>query len=189
MKCKIKVSVAACRKWWARYPIRRWWKVVKAHVRSWSRRWRSWRRSLDPELVELDAYRAMKKIDAKLQEWPHAIPLLEAGLRASKATGQEDRWYSYAVRLRDYEQPDLGMKPAQTIPEDARQFVYNERMEEHYRIAFAMIRRTHYVSTAYFQRMFGWGYGHCAAIVDLLELRGVVGPHNGLGPREIKIAV
>lgn len=48
---------------------------------------RSWWRGLWPELVELDTYRELKRVDAKLKEWPNAIPLMEAGLSDLSAIG------------------------------------------------------------------------------------------------------
>lgn len=41
------------------------------------------------------------------------------------------------------------------------------------------------VSTSYLQRRFGIGYSRAAFLIDLLEERGVIGPHNGAKPRVV----
>lgn len=106
--------------------ISQWLMIATEWIRRRYWLWQDWRRKRNPELVELDAYRILKRVDRMLKEWPHAIPLLEAGLKAAKITGQEDKWYSYAVRLRDYTPPtkdgeSKGSDP-QTPPRDVGEF-------------------------------------------------------------------
>jgi S-DNA-T family DNA segregation ATPase FtsK/SpoIIIE len=59
--------------------------------------------------------------------------------------------------------------------------------EEVYRQALEVIRVTKRASAAHFQRHLNIGYNHASQLADLLEERGIVGPPNGIGSREIKV--
>ena len=59
--------------------------------------------------------------------------------------------------------------------------------EEVYRQALDVIRVTKRASAAHFQRHLNIGYNHASQLADLLEERGIIGPQNGVGLREIKI--
>ena len=59
--------------------------------------------------------------------------------------------------------------------------------EEVYRQALEVIRVTKRASAAHFQRHLNIGYNHASQLADLLEERGIIGPQNGVGLREIKI--
>ena len=59
--------------------------------------------------------------------------------------------------------------------------------EEVYRQALDVIRVTKRASVAHFQRHLNIGYNHASQLADLLEERGIVGPPNGIGSREIKV--
>ena len=53
--------------------------------------------------------------------------------------------------------------------------------------ALEVIRQTKRASTSSLQRRLRIGYTRAARIMDLLEERGVIGPQDGAGPREILI--
>jgi S-DNA-T family DNA segregation ATPase FtsK/SpoIIIE len=53
--------------------------------------------------------------------------------------------------------------------------------------AIEIIRETQRASTSSLQRRLRIGYTRAARIIDILEERGIVGPPNGSGPREILI--
>ena len=59
--------------------------------------------------------------------------------------------------------------------------------EEFYKQALDVIRVTKRASVAHFQRHLNIGYNHASQLADLLEERGIVGPPNGIGSREIKV--
>jgi S-DNA-T family DNA segregation ATPase FtsK/SpoIIIE len=59
--------------------------------------------------------------------------------------------------------------------------------EEVYRQALEVIRVTKRASATHFQRHLNIGYNHASQLADLLEERGIIGPQNGVGLREIKI--
>ena len=59
--------------------------------------------------------------------------------------------------------------------------------EEVYKQALDVIRVTKRASAAHFQRHLNIGYNHASQLADLLEERGIVGPPNGIGSREIKV--
>jgi DNA segregation ATPase FtsK/SpoIIIE-like protein len=42
-------------------------------------------------------------------------------------------------------------------------------------------------STSFLQRRLGVGYSRAARLIDMLEMRGVVGPYNGAEPRKITL--
>jgi len=53
------------------------------------------------------------------------------------------------------------------------------------RSAIELILNTNRASTSHFQRKFGWGYAHAAAVLDRLESMGVIAAQDGMGPRQI----
>lgn len=59
--------------------------------------------------------------------------------------------------------------------------------EEVYKQALDVIRVTKRASISHFQRHMGIGYNHATLIIDMLEERGIIGPPNGIGSREIKV--
>ena len=59
--------------------------------------------------------------------------------------------------------------------------------EEVYKQALEVIRVTKRASISHFQRRMGIGYNHATRIIDMLEERGIIGPPNGIGSREIKV--
>jgi len=63
--------------------------------------------------------------------------------------------------------------------------IVSEEMEEWITKAVEVIRTTGKASTSHLQRRLGLGYNKAARIVDILELRGVLGPQNGVKSREI----
>ena len=55
--------------------------------------------------------------------------------------------------------------------------------------AMEVIRQTKRASTSSLQRRLRIGYTRAARIMDLLEERGIIGPPDGAGPREILIDI
>jgi len=53
--------------------------------------------------------------------------------------------------------------------------------------AMEVIRQTKRASTSSLQRRLRIGYTRAARVMDLLEERGIIGPPDGAGPREILI--
>ena len=53
--------------------------------------------------------------------------------------------------------------------------------------AIEVIRQTKRASTSSLQRRLRIGYTRAARVMDLLEERGIIGPPDGAGPREILI--
>lgn len=56
-----------------------------------------------------------------------------------------------------------------------------------YKQALVCLRDTQRASTSSLQRRLGWGYNRAARMMDELEAKGIVGPPNGAGPREILV--
>ena len=73
-------------------------------------------------------------------------------------------------------------KPATDLPE-----IDNGGDDEILEQAIEVIRQTKRASTSSLQRRLRIGYTRAARVMDLLEERGVIGPPDGAGPREILI--
>ncbi len=73
-------------------------------------------------------------------------------------------------------------KPATDLPE-----VDNGADDEILEQAIEVIRQTKRASTSSLQRRLRIGYTRAARVMDLLEERGMIGPPEGAGPREILI--
>ena len=57
--------------------------------------------------------------------------------------------------------------------------------EEEYERAKAIVIEANRASISMLQQRMKIGYNHASRMIDLLEKRGVVGPHRGAGPREV----
>jgi len=73
-------------------------------------------------------------------------------------------------------------KPASDLPE-----MDNGGDDEILEQAIEVIRQTKRASTSSLQRRLRIGYTRAARVMDLLEERGIIGPPDGAGPREILI--
>lgn len=62
---------------------------------------RTWKRSKNDELRELDAFRKCVRLERKAVKYPYAVPLLTELMEAYRATGQEERRNDVMRRLRD----------------------------------------------------------------------------------------
>lgn len=66
-----------------------WYEMTNPIVHRWWR-FQKWKRRRNPELVELDAFRELVKIERKLKEYPNARPLRERANELYKITWQAD---------------------------------------------------------------------------------------------------
>ena len=57
--------------------------------------------------------------------------------------------------------------------------------EDEYNQARAIVIEANRASASMLQQRMHIGYNHASRMIDLLERRGVIGPHRGAGPREI----
>jgi hypothetical protein len=64
---------------------------------------RTWKRSKNDELRELDMFRKCVRLERKAAKHPHAVPLLMELMDAYRATGQKERRIDIMRRLRDIE--------------------------------------------------------------------------------------
>lgn len=71
------------------------------------------------------------------------------------------------------------------IPQEVSQDESGEPEDEYYRDAVEMVIDMQTASISLLQRRFRIGYNRAARIVDEMEVRGVVGPHEGSKPREV----
>ena len=79
------------------------------------------------------------------------------------------------------------VKPGIAFPNGITNKLNESNDEEVYKQALDVIRVTKRASVAHFQRHLNIGYNHASQLADLLEERGIVGPPNGIGSREIKV--
>ena len=76
-------------------------KKVKWFLKTACNRMRTWKRSKNDELRELDAFRKCVRLERKAMKYPYAVPLLTELMEAYRATGQEERRTDVMRRLRD----------------------------------------------------------------------------------------
>ena len=63
-----------------------------------------------------------------------------------------------------------------------------EEFDERYDDAVALVARTRQASISMIQRHLRIGYNRAARIVEVMERQGVVGPSDGVKPREVLIS-
>ncbi|MET3576771.1 DNA translocase FtsK [Bhargavaea ullalensis] len=71
------------------------------------------------------------------------------------------------------------------IPSDVEETAPEEETDELYDEAVDLVRSMQQASVSMLQRRFRIGYSRAARIVDQMEMRGVVGPHEGSKPRQV----
>jgi hypothetical protein len=75
------------------------WDDLTSPIESRWWRFRQWRRSRNPELVELDAFRELVEVEDRLERYPNAVPLLESALKLYEITGQKKKVKEFQKRL------------------------------------------------------------------------------------------
>jgi S-DNA-T family DNA segregation ATPase FtsK/SpoIIIE len=63
----------------------------------------------------------------------------------------------------------------------------NKDLESMYSRALDLVRTTRRASTSWFQRQLNIGYNDALKVISLLEERGIIGPPNDKGVREVLI--
>ena len=102
--------------------------------------------------------------------------------------GEKNRIVEFAVRqwpsVMDEDLKDQ-LEHANDDEGDAPSGVDSNVGEEEYERAKAIVIEANRASISMLQQRMGVGYNHASRIIDLLERRGVIGPHRGAGPREV----
>ena len=163
-----------------------WWELHDGFAGIWDDlvspiqwKWESfkmWRRKRNPELVALDAYRELVFLERKLKEYPRAIPLLEAALRAYEITDQKTKMRDTMRRLRE---ADPHSKCLEAIEKKPKTSVSPE-VEKLATRAMELVRNGERASVGNFQRKLGIGYNQAAQIWAVLEERGMFGTGENL---------
>lgn len=73
------------------------------------------------------------------------------------------------------------------IPTEVEEVAPHEETDELYDEAVDLVRSMQQASVSMLQRRFRIGYSRAARIVDQMEMRGVVGPHEGSKPRQVLV--
>ena len=131
-------------------------------------RFQEWRRKRNPELVELDTFRRIVELEAKIEKYPKAVPLLTELMNAYKVTGQEEKRLKVMRKLRDIEPPEP--KTTNAVEGD---FI-SEEDEKLYQKALSLVRNGVRAKAVVMNRYLCVGYNKAAQICDLLVSRGVV---------------
>ena len=76
-------------------------KKFQWQVKTACNRMRTWKRTKNDELRELDAFRKCVRLERKAMKYPYSVPLLTELMEAYRATGQEERRTDVMRRLRD----------------------------------------------------------------------------------------
>lgn len=141
---------------------------VDSVVHTWWR-FQAWRRSRNPELVELDAFRELVDVERRLQKYPRAVPVLEAALKLYETTGQDDKKRDIARRLRE-------ATAASRCPEseESPTVAVSPEMEALAARALEHVRNGGRASVSHFQRTLGICYEQAVQVYELLERRGLI---------------
>jgi S-DNA-T family DNA segregation ATPase FtsK/SpoIIIE len=88
--------------------------------------------------------------------------------------------------LRDQGEPQFSIQPE--LPADEEDFTSEaEASDELYAAAAQYVISEQQASVSMLQRHFKVGYARAGRLIDLLEQRGVIGPHEGSKPRQVII--
>lgn len=74
------------------------------------------------------------------------------------------------------------------IPEEPETNSQGEPEDEYYQDAVELVVEMQTASISLLQRRFRIGYNRAARIVDEMEVRGIVGPHEGTKPRDVLVS-
>ena len=90
--------------------------------------------------------------------------------------------------LREQGEPAFSIEPE--LPEDEEDFTSEvEASDELYAAAAQYVISEQMASVSMLQRRFKIGYARAGRLIDLLERRGVIGPHEGSKPRQVMIGL
>lgn len=144
------------------------WDDFTAPIADYWWRFQEWQRKRNPELVELDTFRRIVELEAKIEKYPKAVPLLIELMNAYKVTGQKVKRIEVMRKLRDIEPPE---PETNNVGED--EYINNEE-EELYQKALSLVRNGVRAKAVVMNRHLCVGYDKAAKICDLLVSRGVV---------------
>jgi S-DNA-T family DNA segregation ATPase FtsK/SpoIIIE len=90
--------------------------------------------------------------------------------------------------LKEQQQPVYDEEILKPMAEDGTEAGgYDEEADEYYDQALELVAKTRQASISMIQRRFRIGYNRAARIVEMMERQGLVGPADGLKPREVFI--
>jgi S-DNA-T family DNA segregation ATPase FtsK/SpoIIIE len=97
----------------------------------------------------------------------------------------EDEIHRLVASWKDLEQPsyDDSFLVAPTDQEELEEAEYDEKYDE----AVALVARTGQASISMIQRRLRVGYNRAARMIEIMEREGVVGPADGVKPREVLV--
>ncbi len=146
-------------------------------VKSAWRRLKAWRRSTNPELRELDAFRKCRRLERKLSVYPRAVPLLTELMRAYRETGEEERRLEVMRRLRDIEPRPV---PDFMWDEQPPVAVVRNNVEAWCARIERIVRERHMgsIHIQHIQNVLRVSSGNATMVCDALVNRGLLGPYD-----------
>jgi len=143
------------------------------------RRWEMlqyYRRTKNPELVELDAFRGLISLEQLMEEWPRAIPLMEQALELYDMTNQPIKREAIRKRLEAVDSTNPNVQKYFEVEEKCARKAAAEKinkMTDDQRQALeqarALVKETGRCSTSMLQRRMGISYNHAATLVEILR--------------------
>jgi len=88
--------------------------------------------------------------------------------------------------LKKQKKSDFNHLILQSEDEDSKEVV-NEEYDEKYDEAVHLVAKAGYASISMVQRRLRIGYNRAARIIETMEKEGVIGPADGVKPREVKV--
>jgi len=143
------------------------------------RRWEMfqyYRRTKNPELVELDAFRSLIGLEQLMEEWPRAIPLMEQALGLYDRTNQPIKREAIRKRLEAVDPANPNVRKYFEVEENRARKAAAEtigKMSDDQRHvleqARALAREAGRCSTSMLQRKLGIGYDQAATLAAVIK--------------------
>ncbi len=89
--------------------------------------------------------------------------------------------------LKDQRPPEYDHSVLDAPEKEASGFVEEEQHDERYDDAVALVTETKQASISFVQRKLRIGYNRAARIIEMMEKEGIVGPSDGVKPREVLV--
>ena len=90
--------------------------------------------------------------------------------------------------IKEQKKPTYKEEIFEVAATDKEKTEHAEEYDERYDEALAIVAKDRQASISYIQRRLRIGYNRAASIIEMMERDGVVGPSDGVRPREIYVS-